>query len=146
MRTLIIVLLLTPIVWLQAEIIKTDSEANMFVVGLAAQRALEIMGFKTQESIDNSALTIQTDNIKLNDEETGKYTDQKPPVEVRCGIRISIKLAGKNQASFDLTVNPEKSAGDERWEPVRSTGDLEKELIQTIQNLIERYKKIPSLD
>jgi hypothetical protein len=146
MRTFIIILLLTPIVWSQAEAFKTDSEANMFVVGLAAQRALEIMGFKTQESIDNSAITIQTDNIKLNDEETGNYTDQKPPAEVRCGIRISIKPDGKNKASFDLTINPEKSAGDERWEPVRSSGNLEKELIRAIQNLIERYKKLPSLD
>lgn len=146
MRAFIIVLLLTPIVWLQAEVIKTDSKANMFVVGLAAQRALEITGFKTQESIENSTITIQADDIKLNDEETGKYTDQKPPAEIRCGVRISIKPDGKNKASFDLTIDPEKSTGDERWEPVRSSGNLEKELIRAIQNLIERYKKLPSLD
>jgi hypothetical protein len=146
MRGFLIVLFFTPIIWLQAENITSDSDANIFVVGLAAQRALEITGFKPWETIGDSSLTIQTDILNLNQEQMIKYTDEKPPATVRGRLTIIIRTQDSKHSSFTLEFVLEKQSDAEQWVKINSRGNFEKEMVAAIQNLIDRYRKSPSLN
>jgi hypothetical protein len=146
MRGLLIVLFFTPVVWLQAESVTSESDANIFVIGLAAQRALEITGFKPWETIGDSSLAIQTDILDLNQEQTMKYTDEKPPATVRGRVTIIIRTRDSKRVSFTLELNLEKQSDTEQWVKINSRGNFENEVVETIQKLIDRYRKSPSLN
>lgn len=146
MRSFLIVLFFTPIIWLQAQNITSNSDANIFVIGLAAQRALEITGFKPQDTIGDSSRTIQTDIFNLNQEQMIKYTDEKPPAMVRGRLIIIIRTQDSKHSSFTLEFYLEKQSDTETWLKISSPGNFEKEMVATIQNLIDRYRKSPSLN
>jgi len=146
MRSFLIVLFFMPVIWLQAESITSDSDANIFVIGLAAQRALEITGFKPWETIGDSSLTIQTDILNLNQEQMIKYAGEKPPALVRGRLTIIIRTQDSKHSSFTLEFILEKQSDPVSWVKIKSPGDFEKEMVAVIQNLIDRYRKSPSLN
>jgi hypothetical protein len=118
----------------------------MFVIGLATQRALEIEGFKCEGTIADSSISIQTNFINLNREQTAKYTVGEPSAVVRGEVVVKIRKQTSGSTPFTLELSAERQMAPESWTEIKSSGILERELVDAIKNLIERYRKSPSLN
>lgn len=146
MKVLIIVLFLTPLFWLQADVLESSSDANMFVIGLAAQRALEIEGLKCEATIVDSTIGIQTNFTALNREQTEKYTTEEPSAAVRGKVLVTIRKPASGSTPFTLEFKAERQSASESWTETKSRGVFERELVEAIKKLVERYRKTPSLN